>query len=290
MRAGINEFTTIGATFEDDVAAYSSAGADSIGICEPKLGADDGAARRLLADARLEVGACVPGVPSILPLPLMEGPADPAERVEAICASVGRLADFEPRCVLCLTGPAGDMEAGEARRTVVEGLRRIGAEAAAAGVALGVEPIQREFAHLWTIVSSLDETAALLDDVGHDDVGIMFDTWHLWNSDGLPQAIGRLAGRIVGVHVADWREPTRNTNDRVFPGDGVADLPAILAALDRSGYDGPYEVEIFSDSELEDSIWRLPPDESARRAIESLQQAWLASRTEPPTETSRTQP
>lgn len=278
MRIGVNEFTTIGASFAEDVAAYAAAGVDAIGICEFKLPGDDADARRLVGDARLEVGACVPSVPSILPLPRMEGPDSPEERVEALCASVRRLATFQPQCVLCLTGPAGERDAAEARRIVVEGLRRIGAEAAAAGVPFGVEPIQRRFAHFWTIVSSLNETAALLDEVGRNDVGVLVDTWHLWNSDDLLAVIEREAGRIVGVHVADWREPTRNTDDRVFPGDGVADLPAILAALDQAGYDGLYEVEIFSDGELPDSLWHLPAGEAARRAAAALRAVLEASR------------
>ena len=49
----------------------------------------------------------------------MEGPADPGERVEAICAGIRRLAPFEPACVLFLTGPGDD------RRTVLDGIRAI---------------------------------------------------------------------------------------------------------------------------------------------------------------------
>ena len=197
MRAGIVEFTTVTASFEEDVAAYAAAGADTIGILEPKLTLRDDDARRLLADARLEAGACIPAVPSILPLPLMAGPESPQERVEAICASVRRLAAFEPSCVLCLTGPAGGRDADEARRIVVEGLRRIAAEAAAAGVLFAVEPIQREFAHFWTIVSTLEDAAALADETGRDDIGFVFDTWHLWNDEGASAALERQIGTYL---------------------------------------------------------------------------------------------
>ena len=58
----------------------------------------------------LGAAAAVPAVPSILPLPLMEGPADPGERVEAIRAGIRRLAPFEPECVLFLTGPGEDRD------------------------------------------------------------------------------------------------------------------------------------------------------------------------------------
>jgi hypothetical protein len=85
-----------------------AAGADGIGIWEMKL--EDDSLERFRASG-LGAAAVVPAVPSILPLPLMEGPEDPAERVEAICGCVRRVAPFEPECVLFLTGPGYDREA-----------------------------------------------------------------------------------------------------------------------------------------------------------------------------------
>jgi sugar phosphate isomerase/epimerase len=271
VRTSISEITTVGASFAEDVAAYAAAGADGIGLWEFKLGPEDAADLALVRGSGLSVTHCVPAVPSILPLPLMEGPADPEERVEAICAGVRRLAAFEPDCVLFLTGPAGG---DDGRGAVLEGCRRIGEEGERAGVRTALEPVQREFADYWTIPTTLDAAAELLDEAGAGTVGLMFDTWHLWNASDLAASIERHAGRIAGVHVADWREPTRSTNDRVFPGEGVAPLSEILLALERVGYAGAYDVEIFSDAELEGSLWALEPREAARRALESLRAVW----------------
>ena len=41
------------------------------------------------------------------------------------------------------------------------------------------------------------------------------------------------------------RNPTRSWKDRVLPGDGVIDLPAILGALEAGGFDGWFDMEIF---------------------------------------------
>jgi sugar phosphate isomerase/epimerase len=276
VNASISQITTVTASFDDDVSAYRAAGARGLGIWEMKL-TEDGSAARSLADAGLTATHCVPVVPSILPLPLMpDAPAEPEERVDALRASIRRLAAFEPACVLCLTGPAGEGGPAEARRVVVDGLRALAHDATAAGVRLAVEPIQPEFRELWSLVSGIAETVALLEEVGRADLGIMFDTWHLWNTDGLLDGIARERDRIAGVHVADWRDPTRNTNDRVMPGDGIANLPRILDALDRAGFDGWYDVEIFSDAELDGSLWRLPADEAARRALTGLDRVWQA--------------
>ena len=272
----ISQITTLGATFEADLRAYAAAGVDGIGIWEIKLpeGGDDQAHEQLEASG-LGRAAAVPAVPSILPLPLMEGPADPRERIDAICASVHRLARFEPSSVVCLTGPGDD------RDTVVEGLRTIGDEAARAGVRIGLEPINRVGGEDWTSISSLQEAAELLDDADRPALGIQFDSWHVWNTPEVVDEIERHAHRFVGVHIADWRDPTRGWADRVLPGDGVADLPALLGTLERAGWNGFYDLEIFSDNGTfgnawPGSLWDVPEEELARRGKEAFERAWSA--------------
>jgi sugar phosphate isomerase/epimerase len=258
------------------VRAYAAAGADAIGLWEMKLPErGDAAALELLKASGLGSAAAVPAVPSILPLPLLEGPEEPAARVEAICASLYRLAPFEPSGVVCLTGPGDDREA------VVEGLRTIGEEAERAGVRAGLEPINRVGGEDWTMISSLPEAIELLEAADRPALGIQFDTWHLWNIPTLLEDIERYADRFTGVHVADWREPTRTFADRVLPGDGVADLPAILGALDRAGWDGYYDLEIFSDNgafgnALPDSLWDVPAAQLARSGREAFERVWEA--------------
>jgi sugar phosphate isomerase/epimerase len=170
VRLSISQITTVSQSFADDLDAYRAAGADAIGIWEMKL-ADDSLER--FRATGLEAATAIPAVPSILPLPLMEGPADPAERIEAIRACIRRLAPFEPPCVLFLTGPGDD------RATILEGLRAIAEEGRACGIPVALEPVQREFAHFWTVVSSLAEAAALIEEAGAE-VGLMYDSWHLW--------------------------------------------------------------------------------------------------------------
>jgi sugar phosphate isomerase/epimerase len=205
----------------------------------------------------------------------MEGPADPRERVEAICASIHRLAPFQPSGVVCLTGPGAD------RETVVDGLRVIADEAARAGVRVGVEPVNRIGGEDWTMISSLPEAADLLDEVDRPALGIQFDSWHLWNTPALLEDIDRYADRFVGVHIADWRAPTRGWADRTLPGGGVAELPAILGALDGAGWDGYYDLEIFSDNGTfgqawPDSLWDVPADELARAGKAAFMRSWEA--------------
>ena len=274
------EFTTLRASFEEDLAAYRAAGAAGIGICEIKL--EEGREEEQLAAFRasgLAATSCVPAVPSILPLPHLPGPEDPGERVEALRASVRRLAPFEPQALVCLTGPAGARSEEEARRGLVAGLAAVAREAAAAGVPVGLEPMSARYREDWTTITTLAEAAELCDEVDADNLGILFDTWHLWDTPDLFGEIERYADRIVGVHVNDWRGETRGWCDRVLPGDGVADLPAVLGALADAGWRGPYELEVFSDdgtfgSAYPDSLWKEDAGDLARRGHDAFRQLW----------------
>ena len=266
MRLALSEISTVGASFEEDVAAYAAAGFDGIGIWEMKLPADDAASIALLREAGLAVANCVPAVPSILPLrlPGMEGPPDVAERVAAICTSVDRLAAYEPESVLVITGPAGDLDPVDARSLVLDGLREIASVARDAGIHLGLEPIHPGQDGTVSFVHSIADSVALLDEAGVGDVGIMVDTYNLWHED--PAAIAAVADRVTGLHVADEpAEPGRA--DRVLPGEGGTRAAEHVSALREAGWDGFLDVEIFSTPEL---FWRLPPDEAARRAYAAV--------------------
>ena len=266
--------STLTASFHDDVRTYAAGGLEGIGIWELKLG--DGPDDEELAAFRasgLGAATAVPVVPSILPLPLLAGPEDPHERIDSLLRSIARLARFEPAAILCFTGPGPD------RATVVDGLRALAREAERHGVRLALEPFQREGIESWSQINTLSEAAALIDEVGSETIGIQFDVWNLWNTPDLLDEIAEYAHRFAGVHVSDWREPTRGWADRVLPGDGCAHVSAILSALERAGWDGYYDIEIFSDNgtfgtAYPDSLWDVEPAELVRRGRESFTRCW----------------
>jgi sugar phosphate isomerase/epimerase len=269
----ISQVSTLAASFAEDVRAYSEAGAEGIGVWEMKLG------DRSLVDFQasgLRSATAVPTVPSVHPLPLLPGPDTAHERVDALLRSLEVFAPYSPAAILCFTGP-GD------RGTAVRGVREVAREAERLGLRLAVEPFQLEGIESWSILNTLGDAAEFVDEVGSDAVGIQFDVWHLWNTPELLEEIPRHAHLIAGVHVNDWREPTRGWADRVLPGDGAADLPAILGVLEEVGWDGFYDLEIFSDngafgSAYPDSLWDLDAAEVARRGLEAFTGCWSKRR------------
>jgi len=273
-RVSVSQVSTLGSSFADDLRHYAAAGLDGIGIWELKLD-DDGALARFKKSG-LGAATAVPLVPSIHPLPLLPGPETARERVDAIVRSLHRLAPFEPAAVLCFTGP-GD------RETALAGVREVAHEAQQLGLRLALEPFQREGLESWSILNTLGDASEFIAEVGSPAVGIQFDVWHLWNTPDLFEEIERTADMIAGVHVSDWREPTRGWADRVLPGDGIAGVAAILGALERAGWDGYYDIEIFSDngtfgSTYPDSLWEIDGAELVRRGRKQFIECWQERR------------
>jgi sugar phosphate isomerase/epimerase len=277
----VSQITTLRSSFAEDVRDYAAAGLDGIGVWELKLGEGaDAEALEALEASGLESAAAVPHIPSVLPLPLLGGPDEPAERVDAFCRSLERLAPFKPSSIVCLTGTGLGRDADEARSIVVEGLATIAREAERLDLRIGLEPYQRVSGEEWTIVSSIPDAVELIRDAGDSPaLGIQFDSWHLWNTPTLYDDIEREIDRFTGVHVADYREPTRGWADRTLSGHGVGDIPGILRALDAAGWDGLYDIEIFSDdgtfgAEYPDSFWAAPAAETLARACTAFENCW----------------
>jgi sugar phosphate isomerase/epimerase len=276
IRFSISELTTFNMRFEDELALLrATPGIEGIGLFESKLPPN---ARQLLRESGLSAVYCSPTVFTILPLvqtdvPIKTGPDDPEERIAEMCASVRRLAELEPEVVYFCSGPFGNLDESDARRIVREGTAAVADAGAAAGVRIGIEPVHPS----QSFASFTHTIPATLEAVGDADVGLLIDTWHVADLDDIRTHIDR----VVGVHLADHREPNRSHFDRVMPGDGVHDVPAILRVLDDGGYDGWYEVEVLSDDgtfgeHFPDSLWDLEPAQLVHRARESFDRVWAA--------------
>jgi sugar phosphate isomerase/epimerase len=103
-------------------------------------------------------------------------------------------------------------------------------------------------------------------------VGVAIDTYHVWWDPDLAAQIARAGSRnrILAYHICDWLVPTRDLLlDRGMMGDGVIDLPGIRAMIEKAGYRGYTEIEIFSAA----NWWKRPGDEVLRTCIERFNAA-----------------
>jgi sugar phosphate isomerase/epimerase len=171
-------------------------------------------------------------------------------------------------CLVLVVGglPKGSRDIAGARRMVEDGIAAILPHARAHKMPLAIEPLHPMYAADRACVNTLAHALDLCEILG-DGVGVAIDTYHVWWDPDLAVQIARAgaANRILAYHICDWLVPTRDLLlDRGMMGDGVIDLPRITALIEKTGYSGYTEVEIFSAADW----WKRPGDEVLRTCIE----------------------
>ena len=142
----------------------------------------------------------------------------------------------------------------------------------AVGVRLALEPLHPMLMGDRTVICSLKQALALSRALG-PNAGVVVDVHHVWWDPDLADLVRQAGaeGRILGFHVSDWRNPTRHRlTDRAMVGDGIIPLRAIWHQLVEAGFDGPVEVEIFSEF-----WWDQDPDATLALAIERCRQTFI---------------
>lgn len=128
-------------------------------------------------------------------------------------------------------------------------------------------------------VASLAHAVDLVKAADRENAGIMFDAWHWFRSGGTLAEIEAAAPWIRGVQLDDAPAvPAENimletTTSRLLPGEGDADVPAVLRALREGGSRAPLGVEVFSQQLID-----LPAAEAARRAHDAVRSCLEKSR------------
>jgi D-psicose/D-tagatose/L-ribulose 3-epimerase len=134
----------------------------------------------------------------------------------------------------------------------VEGLREAAPHAQAAGVTLGVEPLNR---FETDILNTTRQGVALMKTVDHASIGLVLDTFHMnMEDDDIADAIRAAAG-----HIAHFQA---NENHRGYLGTGHIDWTAVVRALADVGYAGAICLEPFRRTEERIGIpfaqWKPP--------------------------------
>ncbi len=121
------------------------------------------------------------------------------------------------------------------------------------GVTLVIEPTS----HDTNLCVTADDAIELMQDVNLPNVKLMFDTFHVHYSHEVnTDYVYKMGADLRHIHISD--------NDRLPPGQGVVDFPAIIDAVIDIGFDGYLTMETgFHRRGIE-------PDQDAREGIEYL--------------------
>jgi 5-keto-L-gluconate epimerase len=124
------------------------------------------------------------------------------------------------------------------RAHLVSVLQNAATHAAAVGVRLALEPLNR---YESDIVNNAEEGVALMDEVGDKGLGLLLDTFHMNIEEAQYDAAIRSAactGRLFHIHLGD--------SNRLAPGQGHLDFSTILASLRAVDYRGYLSAELLA--------------------------------------------
>lgn len=154
--------------------------------------------------------------------------------------------------LVCGAHPGQSLE--ESRNQIREGIEAVLPHAEAAGVTLAIEPLHPMYADDRSAINTMKSANEMAEYFNSPYVGIAVDVYHLWWDPDLEQEIMRCGknGNLTAFHVCDWRTPTTDfLLDRGLMGEGCIDIPQIRGWVEKAGFKGFNEVEIFSKTRWE---------------------------------------
>lgn len=255
-RLSFNQATAERASLPDVIEACARGGVPGISIWRHKL-AETGVDRaaRQLRDAGLWVSSVCRG--GMFPASTA---SERAARIDDNRRAIDDAATLNAEVLVLVCGAAPDRDISAAREMVADGIAAIAPYAAERGVRLGIEPLHPAFAAERSCITTMREARLMSEQFEASNVGVVVDVYHVWWDPERAEEIARLGDRIAGYHVNDWLVPVKNVlMNRGMMGDGVIELRRIRGEIERAGYMGPIEVEIFNES-----IWERPLDELVR--------------------------
>ena len=139
----------------------------------------------------------------------------------------------------------------------------------AIGREAGVKP-SMEFLGFVAGIKSVASALAIADGTRDPDATVVADVFHMIRGGGSVDDLLMLKGDgLACFHINDVPaspDPlTQSDSDRVLPGDGIADLPRVIANLRAIGYSGPLSLELFNPT-----LWEADPLDVVRRGLDRV--------------------
>ena len=165
--------------------------------------------------------------------------------------------------LVCGADPFQSME--ESRKQTRDGIAEIIPTASSAGIKLAIEPLHPMYADTRSAINTLAQANDMAEDLNSPWVGVAVDVYHLWWDPFLETEIKRCGKikKLMAFHICDWKLPTRDMLlDRGLMGEGCIPVKKIRSWVEATGFNGFYEVEIFSDT-----YWKEDQSEFLRKII-----------------------
>ncbi len=250
VRLSLNQMTVRNLSVGEAVGLCARHGIKYVGLWrEPVARTGVRESARMARDAGLRISSLCRG--GFFPA---ETAAERRERLDDNRRAVEEAAELGTDTLVLVCGGMFAVDLDGARQMVADGIHELAPFAEAHGVRLGVEPLHPMYAASRSVIVTLKQALAL---AIAPNVGIVIDVYHVWWDPDLYRQVENTTDRIFGFHVCDWLDPPPAfVNGRGMMGDGFCEIRRIREAVERAGYSGPIEVEIFNEE-----LWAMPGDE-----------------------------
>lgn len=262
-RLCIHTVTTKPWSIEESAANYAAAGVGGITVWRDSLnGHAAPSAGRMLRENGLDIVSYVRGGFFTDPkASAREASIDDNKRM------IDEAAELGAPLIVLVVGASPKQPMCDSRRQIEDGLAAILPHAEAAGVKLGIEPLHPVYADNRSAINTLAHANDVVEHFAHPSLGVVLDVYHVWWDPNLQAEIQR-CGRnnaLFAFHVCDWKTPTEHILlDRGLMGEGCIALREIRGWVEDTGFDGPIEVEIFSER-----YWRQDQHDFLRRICDA---------------------
>jgi 5-keto-L-gluconate epimerase len=234
------------------IARAAALGFDGVELNGPIDQIDVDKLQRLLRDSGLRLSALMTGASAIREgISLSAADIDVRRRASATMRSAIDVARETGALVSIglMVGRPDSARLEDARRLALHELVQLADYAAADGVRLALEPVNR---YVSTFANTIDDALVMLEHMGRPNIGLMLDTFHMnIEEPSMEGSIRRAGARVFYAQLAD--------SNRWAPGFGHLDFTAVIEALRDIGYDGWLSAEVLP----------LPdPETAASRSID----------------------
>lgn len=237
----MNQLTTFRWAFDEDVHYYRQAGYGAMGVWRRKL-SDFGEERaaELLIDNGMRVS-------NLLWAGGFTGNDGRTleENLDDAKSAIKTAAMLRAGCLVVYTGGRNNHTERHADRLVRGVLDELLPVAVDCGVTLAVEPMHPACCAEWTILTSLEATADLLDDYRSPRLKMVYDAYHFPLRGEDLAHLGEITPSIAVVHLGDSLAPHSIDQERCPLGEGRMPLGEIITCLLESGYSGDFDVELM---------------------------------------------
>jgi len=243
-------------TVDEDLAYFDREGVEVIGVSLAKM--QDGGGWQKYAPRIVDGGYRVANLIGLGPFRLSDRTAWPTQR-DRVRDAFDAAEAVNAECIVLTTGPAGSLSWEDAAEAATEAFGPLLDDAAARGVSIAFEHtngLRVDIGFLHTLRDAIDFARSL-------NVGVCMEINACWAERGLADTIHKGIDAITIVQLSDYEIGTKNTPNRLVPGDGNIPMERIVGQVLAAGYQGAFDLELIG-PRIDDEGYET----SSKRAVE----------------------